>query len=92
MRSRALKKNPENKNCFRGANHKQTGVGPVGFTFFYPDYTVGPGITPGHAYFCGTCFSTKKLSLPKEARGLYHRSGIHLYYELRKCHPAPKVI
>ncbi len=29
---------------------------------------------------CSACLSIKKLSLPKEARGLYHRSGIHLQY------------
>ncbi len=41
-------KNPENKNRFRGMNpHRDHTV--LLFTFFYPDYTVGPGISPGHA-------------------------------------------
>jgi hypothetical protein len=32
-------------------------------TFFHPDYTVGPGVSPDHASLTDT-------------RGLYHRSGI----------------
>jgi hypothetical protein len=69
-------KNPENKVRFRGVNQHRDPHGSCRFTFFYPDYTVGSGIPPDHAAFCGACFSTEKLSLPKEARGLYHRSGI----------------
>ncbi len=47
MRISCLKKNPENKNRFRGMNpHRDHAV--LSFTFFYPDYTVGPGIPPGH--------------------------------------------
>ena len=43
-------KKPENKNRFRGMNpHRDHTV--LLFTFFYPDYTVGPGITPSHACF-----------------------------------------
>jgi hypothetical protein len=44
--------------------------------FFHPDYTVGPGVSPGHA---------KRLSC-RLARGLYRRSGIGD----RSPHPAPK--
>jgi hypothetical protein len=38
------------------------------FSFFYPDYTVDPGIAPGRA--------------PCGARGLYHRSGIGKFSSL----------
>jgi hypothetical protein len=86
-------KNPENNNCFRDMNPFQNHAGPVVITFYYPDYTVGLGISTSHARFCGARFPKKKLSLPKEARGLYHRSGIHLkfYIVKHRCHPAPKV-
>lgn len=40
-------------------------------TFFYPDYTVGSGVAPDHARF-----PNKESDVPKQARGLYHRSGI----------------
>jgi len=31
------------------SGHESTQTTQVRVTFFYPDYTVGPGITPGHA-------------------------------------------
>ena len=59
------------------------------FTFFHPDYTVGPGVSPDHASLTDT-------------RGLYHRSGIVPWSFRRKLpkvrlrrtdtHLAPKVI
>jgi hypothetical protein len=71
------KQNPENADVFGTLAAKQTQEWVL--TFFYPDYTVGPGITPGHA-----CVETdallsqgRKSHRPKKARGLYHRSGIH---------------
>ena len=54
-------------------------------TFFYPDYTVGSGVAPDHARF-----PNKESDVPKQARGLYHRSGIHAL--CGASHPAPKVI
>lgn len=42
-----LTKIPKTKYVF-GARSKTDPGGPA--TFFYPDYTVGPGITPGHAF------------------------------------------
>jgi hypothetical protein len=58
-------------------------------TFFHPDYTVGPGVSPDHASLTDT-------------RGLYHRSGIVPWSFRRKLpkvrlrrtdtHLAPKVI
>ncbi len=72
----SLLKNPENKCCFRDVNPLRDLMGPVVITFLYPDYTVGSGISPDHARLCGTHFPKGKLLLPKEARGLYHRSGI----------------
>lgn len=69
MRIACQIKNPENKKRFRGMNpHRDHTV--LSFTFFYPDYTVGLGITPGHA---------------RSARGLYHRSRIHLHYHCVLC-------
>src|SRR4051812_44415638 len=46
------------------------------FVFSHPDYTVGPGTTPGHA-----------ILSKRTARGLYRRSGIG-----KRCFPhlAPK--
>jgi hypothetical protein len=64
--------------------------GPDVITFYYPDYTVGFGITPNHARFCGTHFPKGKLSLPKEARGLYHRSGIQM--RMAQMSPCPEGI
>jgi len=37
------------------------------------------------------CFPKEENVLPKKARGLYHRSGIHCTV-FSQCHPAPKVI
>mgnify|MGYP001589872320 CR=1 FL=1 len=31
------------------SGHESTQTAQVRVTFFYPDYTVGPGITPSHA-------------------------------------------
>ena len=67
----ALNKIPENNDRFRGANPHKIPYGSVLFTFFYPDYTVGSGVTPDHARF-----PNKESDVPKQARGLYHRSGI----------------
>ncbi len=48
-------------------------------TFSHPDYTVGPGISPGHAL----------ARLPNAnsicARGLYRRSGIKVEFHLSPC-------
>jgi hypothetical protein len=87
MRESRLKKNPENSERFRGANPNINRMGLVGCTFFYPDYTVGFGFSPNHARF-----PKEESDVPKQARGLYHRSGIHPRFVRRKCHPAPKVI
>jgi hypothetical protein len=54
-------KKARKQGVFSGRESTQTAQ--VGVTFYYPDYTVGLGITPSHAL---------------RARGLYHRSGIHL--------------
>lgn len=48
-------------------------------TFFHPDCTVGPGVSPDHAVKTGLT-----------ARGLYRRSGFRFSIEA-KTHPAPKV-
>jgi hypothetical protein len=42
-------KKPENRKCFRGVNQHIDPRGSCRFTFYYPDYTVGSGITPDHA-------------------------------------------
>jgi|GEM_PF-5429381 len=53
-------KNPENKVRFGGVNqHRDQMV--LSFTFFYPDYTVGSGITPDHARFLRYPFPKKEI-------------------------------
>ena len=63
-------KNPENKARFRG-NSNQTRMS------LYPSsiqtITVGPGVTPDHAYL------VILSECEESARGLYRRSGIHLH-------------
>lgn len=44
-----FKKSPENNKCFRDINPRKDRTGPVVITFYYPDYTVGLGISPSHA-------------------------------------------
>jgi len=73
---------------FSGRDSKTDPDGPA--TFFYPDFTVGSGIrlycavldaihlSPAHAFL--PAFPKRKDDWPKEARGLYHRSGIHLHF------------
>jgi len=58
-------------------------------TFFHPDYTVGPGVSPDRARRAASV-----TGQPAAARGLYRRSGIGLaQVELRRRpHPAPKVV
>jgi hypothetical protein len=50
-----------------------------GAVFSHPDYTVGPGMTPGQPLFARTT-----------ARGLYRRSGIGNIETFP--HPAPKTL
>ena len=56
---------------FPGRESTQNPIQICAVTFFYPDYTVGSGVTPDHARF-----PNKESDVPKQARGLYHRSGI----------------
>jgi len=42
------KENPESKKAF-GARRKSDRQWYTCFTFFRPDYTVGPGVSPDHA-------------------------------------------
>ena len=64
-------KNPKTKYVFGVRIHTDPTRG-CAFTFLYPDYTVGSGVAPDHARF-----PNEESEVPKQARGLYHRSGIH---------------
>jgi hypothetical protein len=70
-------KNPENKKCFRGMNPHRDHTA-LSFTFFYPDYTVGSGITPDHA-------------LRSDDLSRYYKMLVGFTTD-RELHPAPKVI
>ena len=41
-------KKSRKQELFSGLESTQDCVSPVVITFYHPDYTVGPGISPGH--------------------------------------------
>jgi len=73
-----LKQNPENMSVFGASKQTSPTNRPVE-SFFHPDYHCRPrnytGSCPLVAEGCPLS-QRGKTSLPEEARGLYHRSGI----------------
>ena len=64
-------KNPENSERFRGANPHKSRMGLRVLPSSIQTITVGSGVAPDHARF-----PNEESDVPKQARGLYHRSGI----------------
>jgi hypothetical protein len=77
-------KKPENSECFRGVNQHINPRGSCRFTFYYPDYTVGSGITPDHA-LCSD-------DLSRYYKMLVGFTTDREFTRIVRCHPAPKVI
>ena len=84
-------KNPENNNCFRDVNPLRDHAGPVVITFYYPDYTVGLGITPSHARFLRYPFPKEEIVTAQRGSWALPPIGNSLALFACRCHPAPKV-
>jgi len=88
----SLKRKSRKQRSFSGQCQIRLVMSP--FPSSIQTVTVGSGVVPDHAIWSQeACFRifASKLADSKIARGLYHRSGIHLHFVRRKWHPAPKV-
>jgi hypothetical protein len=82
------KKSPENNVRFRGLQVESDSQEPA--SFFYPDYTVGPGVPPDHA------FGVERLAVLKGAGSFTPQlvgctTDREFITPEAPCHPAPKV-